>query len=183
MRNSASRLKPVVATAAFFLATLARAESGADELLEALGAAGPEETAQIEERLTRFWGQSGSAAMDILLKRGQDALELGDARAAVAHFGAVIDHAPEFAEGYARRALALYDLGLIGPALADLEVALHLRPQDFRSVRGLAVLLEETGQPALALEAYERLLEIAPGDDSAAGARDRLVRTLRGRDL
>ena len=84
----------------FSLPLAAVAQDGAGDLLEELGSAQNEAQAQrIEKALFMEWSKSGSAAMDLLLKRGRDALEINDTGAAIEHLTALTDHAPEFAEG------------------------------------------------------------------------------------
>jgi len=45
-----------------------------DLLFEQLLNAEPDEVARIEGQIISEWGKSGSAAMDLLLRRGEDAL-------------------------------------------------------------------------------------------------------------
>lgn len=129
------------------------------------------------------WSKSGSAAMDLLLKRGRDAVEAGDFETAIAHFTALTDHAPEFAEGFNARALAYFKTGLYGPALADLSRALVLTPDHFGALTGLATILEETGQEARALAAYRAARAIHPHDPDLETAVNRLAPKLAGQPL
>jgi len=91
-------------------------------------------------QIAAIWENSGSPARDLLLQRGKDALEDGDAEAALDHFSALIDHAPDFAAGYNGRATAYFLLGLYGPSLNDLRQTLVLEPRHFGAMRGLAVI-------------------------------------------
>ncbi|MCC5763557.1 hypothetical protein LH496_28225, partial [Klebsiella pneumoniae] len=50
-----------------------------------------------ESDILRAWSRSGSASMDLLLKRGEAALDAGDPDAAIGHLTALTDHAPDFA--------------------------------------------------------------------------------------
>ncbi|WP_440227336.1 hypothetical protein, partial [Escherichia coli] len=90
----------------------------------------------VETELSNLWSQSGSPAVDLLLRRGQDALEAGAPEVAVEHFTAAIDHAPAFAEGYAGRAAAYYLTGRVGPAIDDLRAALVLEPRHIAALQG-----------------------------------------------
>ncbi len=155
----------------------------ADQLLDELARAGENEWKPIEDRLWEAWGRSGSAAMDLLLKRGQDAIEAGDYVAAVEHLTALIDHAPDFAEGYDTRALAFYRLGRYGPALADIRKTLALNPRHFGALSGLAAILEETGHEEEALVVLRRVLEIHPHKPEALEAVKRLSRKIEGEAL
>ena len=173
------------AAAAFVLGMLCTAPAFAqtaelDALFDQLVQAGPEETSQIQGQIAAQWSRSGSAAMDLLLRRGEDALEAGDPSLAIQHYSALIDHAPEFAEGYNGRATAFYLAGQIGPALADIQDTLALNPRHFGAMSGLAVILEEIERPQDALEVYGRILEIAPNAEGVQDAVNRLTVKLDG---
>ena len=160
-------------------ATLSRV----DDLLAQLLAADDTSAPLIEAEITAEWSKSGSPAMDLLLKRGQDAIAAGDPAKAVEHFTAAIDYAPDFAEAYNGRATAYYLTDDIGPALADLQMALTLNPQHFGALKGFAIILEELGRPADALTVYRQVLAIHPQDADVADAAGRLVKTLEGQTL
>lgn len=178
------------AVGAFLLAAClaggARAQDagdGLDDLFDALRVAGPDDAGAIEDRIWMEWSKSGSPAMDFLLDRGRDALEAGDTGAAIDHFTALIDHAPDFAEGYNGRATAYYQQGLYGPSLEDIRQTLARNPRHFGAIGGLALILEEIGEPDGALEAYRALAEIHPQRDGLAEAITRLERQVEGSDI
>lgn len=154
-----------------------------DELLKQLRDADPAEASRIEREITREWAKSGSAAMDFLLKRGRDAMDVEDYRGAIEHFTALTDHAPGFAEGYHLRAMAYYQAEMFGPALGDLETALRLNPDHFGAMRGLAVIFETLDDPERALAGYEMVLSLNPHDEEAQKGVERLKNAVRGRDL
>ncbi|MCJ7874630.1 tetratricopeptide repeat protein [Phaeobacter sp. J2-8] len=154
-----------------------------DALLNQLREAEPVEAARIEAEIARLWSRSGSGAMDLLLKRGQDAMDVQDFPAAIEHLTALIDHAPDFAEGYHMRAMAYYNADLVGPSLGDLEMALRLNPDHFAALRGLAVIFESLGDKKRALDGYEMVLRLHPNDEEAQKGVERLLVAARGRDL
>lgn len=155
-----------------------------DELFAQLSAA---ESVDAGNRITREirneWSRSGSAAVDLLLQRGLDALEEGDFAVAVEHLTAAIDHAPDFAQAWHLRATAYYMTGDIGPALSDLGQALILEPRHFGAMQGVAVLLEEMGRRDEALAVFRAVLAIHPTAPDIQGAIGRLERALEGQDL
>jgi tetratricopeptide (TPR) repeat protein len=157
--------------------------SRVDDLLAQLKAADDQNAPLIEAQITAEWSKSGSPAMDLLLQRGQDAIEAGNPTRAVEHFTAAIDYAPDFAEAYNGRATAYYLTDDIGPALADLQTALTLNPQHFGALKGFAIILEELSRPEDALDVYRQVLAIHPQDADVAGAVDRLVKSLEGQTL
>ena len=133
-----------------------------------------------ESDIRRAWSRSGSASMDLLLKRGEDALDAGDAGAAIEHLTALTDHAPDFAEGWSARASAYYAAGLYGPAVSDLSHALTLEPRHWEALTGLASILEDTGDKARALAAYRASFALNPHQDDVKDAIARLQKELAG---
>jgi tetratricopeptide (TPR) repeat protein len=169
-----------------FAASLAAQEADlTDEtaLLQALATADPAQAKQLERQLQALWSKSGSASMDLLLKRGRDALEKSDTRAAIEHLTALVDHAPDFAEGWYARASAYFEAGLYGPSVADLERALLLNPNNYNAIIGLAAVLETFGDPARAYEAYLRAQAIHPNNEEVVKALARLKSEIEGEAL
>ncbi|MEM9785752.1 MAG: tetratricopeptide repeat protein [Pseudomonadota bacterium] len=158
-------------------------ESRLDELYQQLLEADEQSYARIENQIMGEWERSGSAAMDLLLRRGKEALEDGQPDVAAEHFSALVDHAPDFAEGYYGRASSYYLLGMIGPALDDIQQTLRLNPRHFEAMRGLANILQELERKEDALELYELILTINPNSDEAKLAVEFLTLQLEGQTL
>jgi tetratricopeptide (TPR) repeat protein len=152
-------------------------------LLTALAQANPAEAKRVERQLLALWNKSGSDSMDLLLERGRKALEADDTTAAIEHLTALTDHAPDFAEGWYARATAYYAAGLYGPAVADLETALRLNPNNYNAIIGLAALFETFNDPTRAYEAYRRAEAIHPNNDKVAKALARLKPEVEGKTL
>lgn len=121
--------------------------------------------------------------MDLLLKRGQDALDVDDIDAALDHLTALTDHAPDFAEGWHTLALAYYRADQFGPAADALERTLALNPVHFGALRGLGAILEQVDKPHLAYDAYSRVLTLRPHDSEVIDALERLERQVNGQTL
>jgi len=178
----------VAAIAAIFLFSTPISAQEADlndesALLEALVLAEPAEAKRLERQLQALWGKSGSAAMDLLLKRGRDALEASDTSAAIEHLTALTDHAPDFAEGWYLRASAYFEAGLYGPSLADLENALRLNPNNYNAIIGLGAMFETFGDPMRAYDAYLRAQAIHPHHEEVGKALERLKPEIEGKAL
>ena len=148
-----------------------------DALFAELAQPGREDWERIEAEITRIWSKSGSPAMDLLLRRGQAALEAEDYPAAVGHFSALIDHAPDFAEGWNGRATAYYLMGEYTLSIADVEHVLALNPRHFGALAGLAFMLEALGEPELALKALHAVQALNPNRPNINEAAARLERT------
>ena len=136
-----------------------------------------------ESDILREWSKSGSPTMDLLLKRGREAIEAGDTTAAVEHLTALTDHAPDFAEGWYARAMAYYRAGLYGPSLADLRRVLDLNPHHFAALTGLGTILEESGAPEDAMKAYRAALALNPHQDNVRQALERLEKDAEGVEI
>lgn len=182
MRALGRFLNCVVAAAAVFSqsgAALAQS-SAADDLLALLGEPNLPNWEKVEEQIYSEWAKSGSPAADLLLRRGRAALEDDDLTAAIEHLTAVIDHAPEFAEGYNLRATAYFHAGLYGPSLADIQQTLALNPQHFGALTGLGAILETTGDTDKALQAFQAAATIHPHDPDLKTAIARLEAAVSG---
>ncbi len=121
--------------------------------------------------------------MDLLLTRGRDALEEGDNIKAIRHFTALIDHAPDFAEGYNGRATAYFQVGRFGLSLEDIRQTLRLNPRHFAAMSGLALILEELGQKEDALAAWREVEKLHPNREGLKDAIARLEREVEGETL
>ena len=160
---------------------LAASEDRSADLLNQLAQAeDAAEANRLEREIRLEWSKSGSAAMDLLLKRGQDALEVQDAGTAIEHLTALTDHAPDFAEGWHALAQAYFGAEMFGPAMAALERTLALNPAHFGALRGVGAIYDQLDEPRLAYLAYARAAEIRPHDDDLAEAMERLRREARG---
>jgi tetratricopeptide (TPR) repeat protein len=136
-----------------------------------------------EQNIWIQWSRSGSPAMDLLLQRGRQAMEDGNLEAAIEHLTALVDHAPDFAEGWNARATAYYNAGLYGPSIDDVRHVLALNPRHFGALSGLGMMLEEMDYPKDALEAYEAARAIHPNQPGVLDAIKRLHAKLDGQEL
>ena len=169
---------------AFLVATPSLADNAELEaLFEGLQGADSTAAAQIESRIYEIWSNSGSPSMDLLLERGRNALEAGDNVLAIRHFTALIDHAPEFAEGYNGRATAYFQAGRFGLSLEDIRRTLELNPRHFAAMSGLALILEELGQKEDALAAWREVERLHPNREGLKDAIARLERQVEGETL
>lgn len=186
MRNMTSTYNIVVTAATALmlaLVPLAAAADRLDDLFTRL--ADPDETAweTVEHDIEIQLSLSGSASADLLLRRGQAALEAGEAALAIDHLTALTDHAPEFAEGWNTRAAAYFLAGHYGPAIDDLRHTLALEPRHWGALAGLGMILEEIGQLDAALAAFEAASAIHPRHPDIHSALERLRLATEGTAL
>jgi tetratricopeptide (TPR) repeat protein len=158
-------------------------EARLNDLFQQLHSATDAEAVQITSSIWLEWSKSGSPAMDLLLKRGRDAMNIGQPGLAIEHLTALIDHAPDFAEGYNARATAYFQTGDLGPSVADIAHTLTLNPRHFGALSGLGMIFELLDQPEKALEVYQAALALNPHLPDVADAVKRLETVVGGQDL
>lgn len=137
----------------------------------------------LERRILAEWSKSGSPAMDLLLERGQQAMEAEDLDEAIEHLTALTDHAPDFAEGWNARATAFFAAGDLGRSAADIARVLALNPDHFGALAGMGMIWTELEEPERALEAYRAALAIHPNKPELADAVDALDQQISGPEL
>jgi len=115
-----------------------------------------------QTRIERIWSHSGSEAMDLLLARGRRAIQAGDYAKAVEHLTALVERAPDFAEGWNARATAFFMMGEYGLAAHDIHQTLRLNSRNYGAMAGLGMIFEELDQPKKALAAFRAALAVHP---------------------
>jgi tetratricopeptide (TPR) repeat protein len=154
-----------------------------DALVAELAEPGREDWERIEGEINQLWSRSGSPAMDLLLQRGNEALEAEDYTTALEHFTALTDHAPTFAEGWNARATTFYVMGEYSLSIADVERVLALEPRHFGAIAGLGFIFESMGEPDLALRAMHEVQKLNPNRPNINEAVTRLQRMTGEVDL
>jgi len=149
-------------------------------LSTATDAATANEVAQVIERV---WLVSGSPTTSVLMERAAKALNEKQPQTALKFLDAVVELAPDFAEGWNRRALAFYMMNDFARAMGDLRRVLALEPNHFKALQGLGQLLKEVGQERGALEAYRKLLDVHPFIEGGEEAQRELEREVEGQGI
>lgn len=189
MRGFAQLLAGVLPVMALLLAVLAGSASvgaetaGLEDSFRNLANPDNPSWRSAESDIERAWSKSGSASMDLLLKRGEDSLDAGDSKAAIDHLSALTDHAPDFPEGWNALASAYIAAGLIGPGVSALGTTLKLEPRHWGALASLGGVLEEIGDDARALAAYQASFALNPHQDDVKDAIARLEKKHSGTAL
>ncbi len=136
------------------------------------------------ERLTtqiwREWGDSGSDSINLMMEWAQKAIGTRNFAAALDTLDQVVLLAPDFAEGWNKRATLHFMMEHPQKSMADIERTLALEPRHFGALAGMAEILRAQGNDALALKAYERALEVYPRMRGAQQAVGDLTDSLSG---
>lgn len=120
------------------------------------------EAAEFVAEIWRQWMISGKREVDVLMQRAIEGMQARDFGLASLLLDEVVEQAPEFAEGWNRRATLRYMMGDHKGSLADIEKTLALEPRHFGALagRGLIYIAAEDWQSAL--EAYRAAVAINP---------------------
>lgn len=146
-----------------------------DSLFARLQAAQSADGAKVlEQAVWTLWMQSGSPTVDLLMGQVDKAVEDSRYDAALGILDAVVDIAPDYPEGWNKRATVNFLLKNYKDALADIDRALTLEPRHFGALSGRGIILRELGDRDGALKAFRQALEIHPFLPAARNA----VRTL-----
>jgi tetratricopeptide (TPR) repeat protein len=159
----------------------ARPEPTVDELFDRLKRE-PNGVAarRIAQQIIEKFNDSGSATVNMLMGRAASAMASEKTELAQDMLTQVIVLAPDFAEGWNRRATLNYATGNIGESLYDIEQVLTIEPRHFGALSGLATILQSTGQDRKALEVWYRLLAVYPALSEAQQAVTELEDKLSG---
>jgi Tfp pilus assembly protein PilF len=138
-----------------------------DEAVRALRGDDAAAARRAEAALWQMWSTSGVPDVDRSLQRGIEAMERGDLIAAEALFTDVIRRAPDFAEGWNKRATVRYLAGNHAAAIADCEETLARKPHHFGALSGQGLCHMALGQPREAAALFRRTLAVHPHLEAA----------------
>ena len=127
----------------------------------------PAAAADIERQIWTIWAESGSDSLDQVFLVGSQAMALGDTGTALSIFNTIVEKAPNFAEGWNKRATVHYMMGNYEASLADIGRTLELEPHHFGALSGLGLVNIELDRDEAALDAFERALKVSPQSQSA----------------
>lgn len=146
-------------------------------------ASDPSEASAIAAAIEALWAQSGSDTVALLLTRATQATIEKKSDLARQLFDAVVELAPDFAEGFARRAFFHYRENDATSALGDLRRALALEPNHYRALDGLSTILKDIGEKRAALKALQQLERVHPHWPGLADELKELERAVEGQGI
>lgn len=148
---------------------LARAMHDADRMVRETSA----------QALWQVWHRSGDPEVDARLRAGMEAMNRRALEEAVAIFTEVIDMAPEFAEGYNKRATVYYMQERYEQSLEDCVRTLDLNPIHFGALSGSGLVYMGLRNPVKALEFFKRAIAVNPNMPSVMQNIEDITRYLR----
>lgn len=143
-----------------------------DEALAALKGDDPGLAATAEAVLWRLWCRARDAAARRIFRDGVEAMQRRDLAEAEAHFSRVIEHEPDFAEGWNKRATVRFLRNDFDGAIADCRQTLARNRNHFGAASGQGLCHMSLGEFREAAVCFRRALEIHP---HLAGVRHNLA--------
>lgn len=164
--------------------TAAEREKALSDLYAYLAAAeDAKQATTISTSIERLWVTSGSDTVGLLMQRAMQAVNGKNPDLALKLLDAVVALAPDYAEGWNRRAYVHYTQSHIDLALGDLRRTLALDPNHFKALEGLVHILRDIGRKKEALQAARTLLDVNPYYDGMKQIVDELAREIEGRGI
>jgi len=161
----------------------ARSRARLDALFARLAQNDSPDWLSVQNEIWAQWSRSGSPAMDLLLARAESAMESSRFELALRFLDDLVRLAPDFAEGWNKRATVYFLLGEYGRSVADIQRTLALERRHFGALSGLGMILERLGDKNGAMRAYRRGLEVHPNLPGAAAGVERLAPDVDGHEL
>ena len=122
---------------------------------------------ETEADIWAIWFDSGREGIDNLMEKAGMAVQSSQLSQAENLYSQVVEMAPQFSEGWNRRATVRYYRNDYSGSLADIRQTLALEPRHFGAIWGLGMILGWERDFSGAITAFEQLLEIKPNAHDA----------------
>ena len=136
------------------------------EALTTLRGEDPVRAARAANELWQMWHRSGQPQLDALLLQGIDAMQGGRLEEADRLFTRLIETAPDFAEGWNKRATVRYMAKDYAGSIADCRETLARNPNHFGALSGQGLCHVALGEYREAAGLFRRTLAVHPHLDS-----------------
>jgi len=133
-----------------------------------------------QRQIWLIWTECDDSQADRLLQSGIQAMAARRHGLALQYFDRLVERAPDFAEGWNKRATVHYLMEDYAASVFDIERTLELEPRHFGALSGLGMIYDAIGEPAAALRSFEAAVAINPHLDGTRQRIDELRRQLRG---
>ncbi|MBV6656389.1 MAG: tetratricopeptide repeat protein [Devosiaceae bacterium] len=158
-----------------------RIPSDLTDLLDALASsAEPDDADRLVRQIQRRWNNSGSSSVDLLMQRSALAIRQRNLPLALDLLDTVTVLAPNYAEGWNRRATVHFMREDYALSIADVQQVLRLEPRHFGALSGIGIMLDELGQYRQAAAFLEAALAVHPHLQNAKRRLDAIERRLEG---
>jgi len=131
------------------------------------------EAREIEGTIWKIWTKSEIANVNRAMLTGIASMHAGQLGTALNKFNEVIELAPDFAEGWNKRATIYYLMNKFDRSVNDIAQTLKLEPRHFGALSGLGLINQAIGQTKAAIKAFEHALNINP---HLSGLKDKVTK-------
>jgi tetratricopeptide (TPR) repeat protein len=138
------------------------------------------EARTLEQRIWRVWLEADDAGLNLLMQQGIAAMQSRQYATALQAFDRMVEQAPEFAEGWNKRATVHFLMGNWRASVGDIRRTLALESRHFGALFGLGLIYDALEQPAAALRSFEAALALNPQSESTRQKVEELRQQLRG---
>jgi len=118
-----------------------------------------------ERAIWVIWSRSGNAQTDALFLDGIAQMNAGQLKEGIATFSRVIAIAPEFAEGWNKRATLYFLVGDFERSLKDCDEVIKRNPNHFGVLAGYGQIYMQLDDYEKALDYFKRALAVNPNLD------------------
>lgn len=118
-----------------------------------------------ERAIWVIWSRSGNPQTDALFLDGIAQLNAGQFKEGIATFSRVIAMAPEFAEGWNKRATVYFLVGDFERSLKDCDEVIKRNPHHFGALAGYGQIYMQLDDYERAIEYFKRALAVNPNLD------------------
>ena len=125
-------------------------------------AAGPAAAKRAEREIWSIWHKTPDDKSLEIMREARTALDANDLDAAIKFLDQLVEYAPDFAEAWNQRAIALFLAEDYEAALRDIARTLALEPRHFGALSGRGQIYLRLEDPERALQAFESALELNP---------------------
>ena len=122
----------------------------------------PQAVRAAEAQIWRIWLDSGREDINALMRAGIMAMTNQHLDDAIRIFGQITERAPDFAEGWNKRATAYYLDEQYVASVRDIQHTLALEPRHFGAISGMGLIFLSRGDDQGALAAFEAVVAIHP---------------------
>lgn len=120
------------------------------------------EAEALQSRIWRTWMESSDPTVQALMTRGVAAMSQQLYATALGVFDEMIALAPDFAEGWNKRATVNFLMGDFPASAADIQRTLDLEPRHWGALAGLGQIYLLLDEPEAALKPLRRAIEVNP---------------------
>ncbi len=140
-----------------------QSDPGLEKLFEMLNLPLAERDAGLViNQIWRIWKHGDSDIINVLMKVGEKQMSSGQLDHAVVTFSKIIDEYPDFSEGWNKRAMVYYMLGMNELSMQDVEHTLAREPRHFGALSGMGMIFMRQERMQDAIAAFEAALSINP---------------------